>query len=53
MINGFDLAHFDEPVLDVFSCRDQDAVSMVIGLLQHLGKNKYQIFVWIRLIFTG
>jgi hypothetical protein len=36
VINGFDLAHFNEPVLDVFCSSNQDSMSMVLSLTQNL-----------------
>jgi hypothetical protein len=36
VIDGFDLAHFHEPVLDVFCSSNQDSVSVVLSLTQNL-----------------
>jgi hypothetical protein len=36
VVNGFNLAHFNEPVLDVLCSSNQDSVSVVLGLPQNL-----------------
>ena len=36
VVDGLDLAHLDEPHLDILGCRHKYTVTMVLGLRQHL-----------------
>lgn len=36
MVDGFDFAHFDEPILDIFGGCDEHSMSVILRLSQYL-----------------
>ena len=43
MVDRFDLAHFDEPDLDVLSGGDEYAVTVVLRLTQNLSRVQFEV----------
>ena len=43
VVDGLDLTHLDEPHLDVLSSRHQHAVTVVLGLTEHLSTRKASV----------